>query len=94
MNSLFSFYIATNCPWLDTPLNGKVDMTGQTLGHRAFYSCNEGYKLIGPSERFCQSHIDGQTGNLKYKWTGTKPSCKGMYCLHLLFNQLCVFSPY
>ena len=66
---------AVDCGNLTDLANGSVKHTpGTTLGQTATYSCNTGYNLVGDSTRTCQA-----TGN----WSGSAPSCPGMYVINL-----------
>ena len=69
-----------DCGSLPDPANGQVDHTaGTSLGQTAIYSCNTGYNLVGDSTRTCQA-----TGN----WSGSAPTCQGMYvCMLTLFHN-------
>ena len=61
-----------NCGTLSNQANGRVSYTGTTYGHRATYSCNTGYRLVGSSPRICQA-----TG----RWSGSAPICQGVLLL-------------
>ena len=69
-----------DCGSLPDPANGQVDhRAGTTFGENATYSCNTGYNLVGDSTRTCQN-----TGN----WSGSAPTCQGMYvCMLTLFHN-------
>ena len=53
------------CPDLENPENGQVMSNGVI----AVYTCQEGYRLEGESQREC----DGESG----EWLGEEPSCSG-----------------
>ena len=55
------------CDRLQDIRNGKVVLSGTSVGSTASYSCNVGYVLVGGSTRVCQ---------LNGEWTGEEPSCK------------------
>lgn len=55
------------CPDLDDPNYGDVDVTGNTPGSKAIYTCDSGFKLVGNRKRFCQKNG---------YWTGRDPICK------------------
>jgi len=59
--------IASNCDRLDNPANGRVVLTGTSLGDTATYSCNDGYELEGDQQRMCQ---------MSRQWSGREPSCR------------------
>ena len=54
-SSFFKFTV-TMCPPLMDPENGMVNMTGQDVGDTAFYSCNDGFLLVGSMTTVCQSN--------------------------------------
>ena len=45
--------------------NGKMEVTGVTLGSLAVFECNAPYELVGRTQRQC---INGE-------WTGQQPTC-------------------
>ena len=51
---------------LPDPLNGEITFTGFSVGDSAFYSCDDGFELVGNSPRTCQSN------NV---WSGEEPMC-------------------
>ncbi len=55
------------CEQLEGIANGRVELTGTTVGSRATYSCDSGYLLVGDVSRTCQS-----SGT----WSGNEPFCK------------------
>ena len=56
-----------NCGNLANPTNGRVDLTGKTVGSTATYRCKRGFRLQGQSRRTCQNN--GQ-------WSGRAPTCQ------------------
>ncbi len=58
----------SQCPSLNSPLNGRVTTSSRAIGDTAAYSCNNGYALTGSSTRTCQS------GGV---WSGNEPTCQG-----------------
>lgn len=56
-----------NCPDLEDPDNGAVDVFSTVLGSPATYSCNLGFNLVGDKIRTCI-----ETGD----WSGEEPVCK------------------
>ncbi|XP_074642636.1 sushi, von Willebrand factor type A, EGF and pentraxin domain-containing protein 1-like [Tubulanus polymorphus] len=59
------------CESLDQIKNGKITITPfNKMGAVAKYSCEQGFILMGGTERYCQG--DG-------KWSGKMPSCEGDY---------------
>jgi len=63
----FDATLAPACGSLMSPVNGSVDLPEATeSGARANYSCDDGFKLVGPPTRTCER--DG-------KWSGSPPTC-------------------
>jgi len=48
------------------PNNGTVTLTGTGLGAEASYSCIEGFRINGTSNRVCQ---------MDDEWSGSEPTC-------------------
>ena len=64
------------CPVLVDPENGKVMMTGNSVGDTATYSCDDGYSLSGVDMVICLD--DGQ-------WSDPPPTCVlRMSSIHLI----------
>ena len=61
------YSLGINCSQLDNPMNGLVQVSGTTIGSRADYKCNSGFKLEGVAWRRCQDNGE---------WTGEAPVCK------------------
>ena len=62
------YYISTvkDCEPLEEDFeNGKMEVTGVTLGSQAVFECNAPYELVGSAQRQC---INGE-------WTGQQPTC-------------------
>ncbi len=66
-NVSLSRIIVIDCGQLRDIANGRVDLTGTTVGSRATYSCASGYKLVGDATRTCQG---------SGAWSGREPFCK------------------
>ncbi|XP_003387839.1 PREDICTED: sushi, von Willebrand factor type A, EGF and pentraxin domain-containing protein 1-like isoform X2 [Amphimedon queenslandica] len=63
---------SVTCSKLTAPANGELELTqGNLAGSIAYYSCNQGFKLVGDKERKCR-----ETG----EWSGTEPTCQGLHC--------------
>ncbi|XP_078702320.1 CUB and sushi domain-containing protein 3-like isoform X2 [Branchiostoma floridae x Branchiostoma belcheri] len=62
------------CPELPFPTNGNRT-EGQLHGDTVTFSCNEGYELIGPENRTCQTN---------QSWSGEQPKCSGKLCQQLM----------
>ena len=58
-----------DCGPLDNPEGGRVVVRETTFGSTAFYSCLEGFNLVGPTSRVCQAN--GQ-------WSAFAPTCRGV----------------
>ncbi|XP_072038779.1 uncharacterized protein [Amphiura filiformis] len=56
-----------NCGVLNSPTNGRVVVSRANVGGVAYYSCNDGYMVMGLDRRVCQGN--GQ-------WFGMAPSCQ------------------
>ena len=69
------FAAEQTCGLLTDPENGKVEVSGLTLGSIATYSCNVGFELDGRETREC---TEG------YRWIVEAPTCIGEALMHLL----------
>ena len=70
-SNVISFIIsAIYCGKLDHVEYGGVKVKYYTVGSKAFFYCNKGYKLYGEPHRVCE--YDGQ-------WGGEYPVCKRKY---------------
>ena len=73
MSLFFNFSILLGrddvmCPLLTPPTNGSIDSEdGRSVGSMATYSCGEGFVLIGPEQRSCQSNG---------AWSEPEPTCE------------------
>ena len=61
------FSTLAQCPILIGPANGFVNVTGNSPGDSATYTCDPDYDLVGMSKRVCGN--DGE-------WSGTAPTCR------------------
>ena len=50
---------------LDNPENGRVEVTGQTVGNVATYGCDVGFELVGVDTRLCED---------SGRWGGVAPT--------------------
>ena len=68
-NILF-FFTVVRCGVLQDPLNGAIDCSDEDKYQSGCkYSCDGGYRLIGPKTRECE---------LNRKWSGETPSCESI----------------
>ena len=58
--------IVVMCERLLDIANGRVVLSGLTVGSLASYTCNTGFNLVGNSARTCQSNGF---------WSGVEPFC-------------------
>ncbi len=63
----YPFHRIDECPTLNAPDDGEVNMTGNVEGSVATYSCGTGYNVTGLSQRECESNG---------KWSGMEPTCE------------------
>ncbi len=63
-------FVVIECNRLQDVLNGRVLLSGTTVGSTATYNCDKGFVLIGDSTRVCQRGGD---------WSGKEPFCEGSY---------------
>ena len=57
----------SGCPEPEIPANGRVNTTnGLAVGQTIYYSCIEGFELVGQTQRICESAST---------WSGTEPTC-------------------
>ena len=59
------------CPRPLRPAHSRVEGFEYRFRERVTYSCQAGYQLIGPSERFCQANKT---------WSGSNPRCDPVEC--------------
>lgn len=64
--SLLSLSLVGGCGQLESPVNGKVHLSGTNIGDTATYTCQQGFTLNGSPLRVCDT--DGQ-------WTNSQPTC-------------------
>lgn len=55
-------YVAYKCPPLETFTKGRMEFDDYSV----FYSCDQGYELIGSAERICLTNL---------QWSGQAPKC-------------------
>ena len=72
---------AVDCPALEKPSDGCVEVPSLKQGTNATYSCNEGYNMMGDSSRTCDSTAT---------WTGNAPTCQSTS----LFSQFRLIHSY
>lgn len=56
-----------NCGDPGTPVNGKREVSSTTFRSAVFYSCNDGYSIVGSETRVCTASGE---------WSDFIPSCK------------------
>ena len=77
----FYFISVVDCGSLYNPEKGHVNTSsGTTYNEVAFYTCVEGYVLVGEPERYCDP--DGM-------WTPSAPSCVRKLLLDYCFVIKC-----
>ncbi|KAF4803966.1 hypothetical protein TURU_011608 [Turdus rufiventris] len=63
------------CPNPENPENGRaVVLTDLLFGSKINYTCDQGYKLVGGSQRICEVSGTGVS------WSGDPPVCQGVTC--------------
>ncbi|XP_068694975.1 sushi, von Willebrand factor type A, EGF and pentraxin domain-containing protein 1-like isoform X1 [Montipora foliosa] len=62
---------ARDCGYLPVPNNGSITGNKTTYPNQLSFSCDDGFDLIGSSDRQCQA-----VG----KWSGKQPHCKAVDC--------------
>ena len=75
--------LVVDCFNLTNPTNGQVSLDMTTFGAVANYSCNEGYILMGPTARICQSN-----GN----WTNDTAVCQSKSSLRVTMAMVVVLT--
>lgn len=65
-NSFFATEVS--CLVLQDPPNGRVSLSGTSMGSEASYSCDSGFTLVGSRVRVCQA--EGE-------WSSEEPFCQG-----------------
>ena len=66
-------FTAIDCGILLAPRNGGVSFKSTQFGSVAFYSCNEGFRLVGAETQTCQDNGE---------WSGTAPTCQGVHLVN------------
>ena len=61
------FLVAARCGNLDSPRNGRVDLSGTTVGSTATYRCKNGF-ILANGDRIRECGANG-------RWSGTAPNC-------------------
>lgn len=68
MAVILSFLVTVSCPALNAPLDGRKFGSKYLVDHEVHFTCNPGFRLVGPSSVVC---LPNGT------WTGEQPRCKG-----------------
>uniref|UniRef100_A0A2I3HXV3 CD55 molecule (Cromer blood group) n=1 Tax=Nomascus leucogenys TaxID=61853 RepID=A0A2I3HXV3_NOMLE len=64
-----------SCPNPGEIPNGQISVpNGILFGETIFFSCNTGYKLLGPTSSFCL------TSGSSVQWSEPFPECREIYC--------------
>lgn len=64
--------LGNSCGYPGEPKHGGITGKDYSFGKTVFYSCDNGFRLIGDRERKCM---------LSGRWTGAVPVCQGYYNL-------------
>lgn len=67
LNSVFSGDTAGSCGDPGIPSHGSREQTDFRIRSKVYFTCSEGYELIGSSERMCFPNGT---------WSGMQPSCR------------------
>ncbi len=62
------------CEEIEAPTNGVMYLPNNTVGNDALFSCDEGFRLVGPNSRTCL-----KSG----KWSGINTTCEVVSCPRL-----------
>lgn len=62
------FLLTVSCPALSAPPDGRKFGSKYFVDHEVHFTCNPGFRLIGPSSLAC---LPNGT------WTGEQPRCRG-----------------
>ena len=73
---IFTLFAEISCGPLNDPLNGRVQLGSSVVGSLATYSCNNGYNLVGVSQRICRPSGE---------WSGDEPRCTSEYQTGIIF---------
>eukprot|EP00117_Sycon_ciliatum_P036248 scpid11835/ scgid3889/ Sushi, von Willebrand factor type A, EGF and pentraxin domain-containing protein 1 len=71
--------VALYCENPGMPGNGDWDIRSVISGASVNYTCDAGFRLQGTDSRSCEISQDG----LSASWTGSLPSCSGIFCPQL-----------
>ena len=75
-------FIGIGCPYLKAPSYGKIRIDGHGYSSVAYYSCDYGYELYGPSSRKC---LHGGS------WYGKEPICRPKRSKSCMIQITCMF---
>ena len=75
------FSTGVECEPLPDIENGRVRLTGTTVGSTVTYRCNRGYVLVGRSTRECQASGE---------WSGQEPFCESELYIIATKHQIIV----
>ena len=64
----FDLHTEVNCGDPGIPANGSTVVSSTTLNAVALHTCNDGFVLVGQSERVCLENAE---------WSAPLPSCEG-----------------
>ena len=67
---LACLFVVVTCGDPGTPSNGARELANQNFGTTVTYTCNQGYRLVGSSQRVCL--VSGA-------WSSQLPECQSKY---------------